>query len=137
LAGSTATDGGSSIFAGLTGAGGTGGGTMMTATAVLGQQAGRGSGGSASGGDLNIPGETAHFGFANPHNRPGVGWAGVGGGSALAMGGVGAYSGTLADGVAGNFPGGGAAGGICGASQATPGVGGIGGAGCIILTEYF
>lgn len=130
--------GGATSFAGQTGGGGTGGGTISPATASLGlQSSGRGAGGSASGGILNIAGGDSQFGWCNPHGRVGVALGGIPGGSMFTQSLVGTISGGApANGVTGLFPGGGGTGSATGASGAA-GSGSAGGAGAIVMKEYF
>jgi hypothetical protein len=131
--------GGDSIFAGLTAGGGGGGGAILPTTASVGFTKTGGAGGTAAGGDLNIRGGMGSAAVANPHNRTATFILATAGVSFLAP-----YSSTAAGNVttgsiaatAGEFPGGGAGGGGNGAA-AGGSAGAVGGAGCIILKEYF
>ena len=133
--GAISTDGGPTIFKGMTASGGTGaltiaaGGTTFTASPRV-------TGGTATGGDININGGDSDSGMRCVHGTL-FGYAGGGGASFFAGNQAGIYNGTTAPGVVGRFPGGGARGTCNGANQSTTASGAKGGDGCIILKEYF
>lgn len=128
--------GGNSTFKGLTAGGGGGGGGLLAASASFAITPGRGTPGSAAGGDLNIPGGRGGYGYANL-GAVGNAQGGEAGQSFFTtpntMPIVGGFSGGAI--VAGIFPGGGACGESNGpslsASSGQPGA-----AGCIIIKEY-
>jgi hypothetical protein len=131
-------NGGNTTFKGLTGGGGQSGpsgsvsGTTVTGTAY-------GSGGVGSGGDLNMPGGFGGSGIRAFNGVVNVATPGMAGASWLAQGSSAAnvvVSSAYAN-QPGFFPGGGASGAANGASQAQTAITGVGGAGCIILKEYF
>lgn len=132
------TDGADSTFKGLTAGGGKGGGTVAASTSGPSQVNG-GVGGIATGGDLNIPGSQGTAGGRNVIAAA-TASPGMGGASALCAARaprlflVNTTNGPFAD--TGMFPGGGGEGAANGASQAGCS-GGLGGAPCLILTEYF
>ena len=127
----TPAAGSASIFGGQNGGGG-GAGVILTAgTQGVGNG---GAGGTASGGDVNIPGAPGGIAWRLLTSATSVG--GDGGESALTNRISAAASSTTTPGVVGTFPGGGARGGCNGASQAAA-VGAIGGAGAVILLEYY
>jgi len=130
----TPTSGGSSIFAGLTGGGGNVG-SQIAASTVWGY-AGGAAGGVGSGGDMNVPGGTASMGGRYVSSGVLVGEGGAGGGSLYAPALPSVQFNATINPANGIFPGGGARGACNGASQAAT-IGASGGAGCIILKEYF
>jgi hypothetical protein len=130
--------GGATTFKGQTANGGGGGGGLMTAQSNFGVS-NFGSAGVSSGGDLNLQGETGTQGIVNANQAAFGGACGGGGASHFAAGRPGLWGGFANSliGYAGVFPGGGAAGDWNGNSQSTAGAGNVGGAGCIMLTEYY
>lgn len=136
--GGTGSAGGNSVFGGVTASGGGGGGALMTGTAVVSTSA-LGAGGGASGGMLNLPGASGTQALVNMTGAGGLGRNGGGGGNHFAPGRPSLFNSgaSFTAGAAGVFPGGGASGDWAGPSQATPGPGNAGGAGCVILKEYF
>jgi hypothetical protein len=127
----TPAAGSASIFGGQNGGGG--GAGILLAAGVQGA-AGGGAGGSASGGDVNIPGSAG--GIAWRLLTAAYSTGGDGGSSALTNTLVGNITTTTAPGTVGTFPGCGARGGCNAASQAAA-VGAVGGAGAVILIEYY
>jgi hypothetical protein len=91
----------------------------------------RGSGGVASGGDLNFNGSGGGGGFSGSAGEPG---GGSGASSQLGIGGGGGNSGGNADAGTGYGSGGGGGGGSSGGSS---GSGGSGAQGVVIVTEYY
>jgi hypothetical protein len=126
--------GGTSTFSGLTGGGG-GGASTGTGVGTTYAASSRGLGGSATGGDLNLSGGLGGFGLRCVHGTTSA-IGGDGGGTVLTPHKAGNTAATGINGLAGAFPGGGAVGGLNGPSQAVAN-GAVGGAGCIILREYF
>jgi len=122
--------GGASIFLGQTGNGGAAGGVLAAGAQGA---ANGGAGGAATGGDTNTPGSNG-----------GIAWRLLGaysiggdGGQSLMCNRVSAVlSATTNPAAAGMFPGGGARGPSNAASQAAA-AGAVGGAGAVILTEYY
>jgi hypothetical protein len=130
-------DGGSTTFAGLTAGGGLKGGWLAANTTPGNPSLPFPAGGTATGGDINMKGGDGNQGISNSHGRAGFYTPGPGGANYFAEA-VNQQSGAGQQaGKAGNFPGGGAAGGGNGASIGTNANGAVGGAGCIILREYF
>lgn len=104
------------------------GSTLMTSTG--------GGGGAASGGDINIAGGVGSYGVRCAHGSATSAMGGVGGVSWLAMPSRADNLIGTAAGTDGRFPGGGGSGGVAGPSAAGQN-GSLGGAGCIIIREYF
>jgi hypothetical protein len=134
-AGGAGGNGGSSTFKGLTAFGGGAGGVSPGAAGTIALAVG-GTAGSASGGDINIVGGPGENGVRAAHGSANTGIAGGGGGTFLAQAVPSVIAGSKLVGTAGRFPGGGATGACNGPSQ-TQSNGAAGGAGCIIIKEYF
>jgi hypothetical protein len=135
--GVVSTDGGSTIFKGMTASGGGGAPTIALAgtTFAVGTRA---IAGAATGGDINITGGDSECGMRCAQGSPTMAYAGGGGSSFFAGNQGGVYVGASAvPGIAGRFPGGGARGTGNSASQGVTAGGAVGGAGAIILREFF
>ena len=128
-------DGSATIWMGMT-AGGGQSSTATTASAALGCTSAA-TGGTATGGTINIAGGNGGIGIRAAHGNSTVAMGGTGAGSALTTPNIGKpFTAGSANATAGKFPGGGADGPSAGPSLS--GVTGLGGgAGAIILTEFF
>jgi len=127
----TPAAGSPTIFGGQNGGGGGPGSILVAGTQAA---ANGGVGGTASGGELNIPGQNGGTGW---RQLGAYSQGGGGGASQLTNGYSEILSSTSAAGAAGTFPGGGARGAAMGASQAVAAAGALGGAGAVILIEYY
>ena len=114
------------------------GGLTLAAT-NFGAVAGSSGGSGGTGGEVRIAGGNGVYAFTNPGGS--IGWSGTGGAGLYGIAGEGIVSnqvsmtGVQAPGVSGALYGGGASGGINGPS-ATAQVGGLGGPGLVIITEF-
>jgi hypothetical protein len=135
-AGTVGGTGGTSIFKGLTASGGIVGGVTASIlnTVPPTTSSSGGNGGTGAGGQINLSGGRGETGVANAHTIF-VGYGGGGGGSYLAPPQSGLYV-TQADGGVGYFPGGGARGATARNASGVA-AGAAGGAGMVILKEYF
>ena len=127
--------GGSSVMQGVTGGGG-GIGSGPTGAGSTWTSSNPGNGGAASGGTQNYPGGDGQQGVRNADGTAGLATAGGGGGNMFAMPTISYTANVTRAATQGSFPGGGAAGSACGVSQSGQ-AGAVGGAGCVILKEYF
>jgi hypothetical protein len=135
--GAISTDGGSTIFKGMTASGGSGAPTIAGPGTTF-ATPGKSTGGTATGGDMNIQGGDGEGGMRGAHGVATVAYAGGGGGTFLAGTTLGTYVGaTTVSGVVGRFPGGGARGTGNSASQGVTASAAAGANGCIILREYY
>jgi len=128
----TPAAGSATLFGGQNGGGGAAGIVLVAGTQAA---TNGGVGGSASGGEVNIPGASGGLAWRLIIAAYSVG--GDGGNSVLTTPLKGILSATLAASGAGTFPGGGARGGANAASQAAAVAGALGGAGAVILIEYY
>jgi hypothetical protein len=130
------TAGGTTTFGALLTANGGAVGTPSTAQGATVLTTGRSIGGVASGGDINMQGEHGDTGVRCIWNNAAWAMGGAGGGSSLGTRRVPTLTGSTKTSEAGSFPGGGASGPAVGQNQVSV-VGELGGAGVIILREYF